>query len=60
MYGSRRAKNRSHAAWRGIGNLLEFRPLIHGIITLVLAGMSLRTALGKAPVYPLDEVKRRK
>lgn len=41
-----------------IGNIFDFRSLTQGIITLVLTGMSLRTALGKAPVYPLREVRR--
>jgi exosortase/archaeosortase len=31
-----------------IGNYFDFRPLIQGIVTLALAGFSLRTALGKA------------
>jgi hypothetical protein len=31
---------------RLIGNLLDFRVLIQGVITLVLVGMSLRSALG--------------
>lgn len=31
-----------------IGNYFDFRPLIQGTVTLVLAGFSLRTALGKA------------
>jgi hypothetical protein len=31
-----------------IGNYLDFRFLIQGIVTLALAGFSLRTALGKA------------
>jgi hypothetical protein len=40
------------AVWFGIGlgNLLDPRPLIHGVITLGLLGFSLRTALGKAAV----------
>ena len=31
-----------------IGNYLDFRFVIQGIVTLALAGFSLRTALGKA------------
>lgn len=31
-----------------IGNFFDFRPLIQGVVTLALAGFSLRTALGKA------------
>jgi len=37
-----------------VGNLFNARTLIHGSIAVVLAAMSLRTALGQASIPPLN------